>query len=186
MRFSSPASVSTCAVLLSPFRNIRHMALAISVSALSVGGAVLAADKPASKSDAAPAADTVAAPDAAKDPGVLPRAETGPTPETTPVGTHGDRSQEAAKSRKASKQHKTAATPESAPTSVPPTTAQVVPEDRVCHLEQAPGSRVRKTVCTTASEEDAKAKNGQEYLKRAYEDSIHPSPNPSTFTQAGR
>jgi hypothetical protein len=37
-------------------------------------------------------------------------------------------------------------------------------------------------VCTTAAEQNAKTKDGQEYLKRAYEDSLHPTTNAGAFT----
>jgi len=188
MRVSRMASVSTHRPCRCPLTNKRRIALAVSASALLLGGAAFAAEEPTSKSDAAPAADTAATPDAASDTRGLQRAENAQTsPTSAAPSTQSDHSrQDGAKSRKGGKGQKNAATPESAPTSLPSTTAQVQPEDRLCHLEQAPGSRVRKTVCTTAAEQNANAKNGQEFLKRAYEDSIHPSPNPSTFTQAGR
>ena len=193
MRASSAASVSTRPACRSLRRSPRFAAFAAGASALLLGGVALTADEPASRLDAPPAADAAAAPDAETGPGVLHSAETVQASEADAAPrTPSDHPQQgSAKSHKGGKERKSGAiaestTPESAAASAPPTTTQVEPEQRVCHLEQAPGSRVRKTVCTTAAEQNASAKNGQEFLKRAYEDSIHPSPNPSTFTQAGR
>jgi hypothetical protein len=186
MRASSAAFVSSRPSCPSPRRSRRFAALAIGASAFLLGGVVLAADEPAAKLDAPPAADAAAAPDGATGPGALQSAEPDQASKAGAASsTHSDRPQEAgAKSHKGGKEHKSGATPDSAPTDAPPTTTQVQPEERVCHLEQAPGSRVRKTVCVTAAEQNASSKDAQEYLKRAYEDSLHPTPNPSTFTGA--
>ena len=186
MRASSTAFVLPLPACSPRRSNTRYAALVVSASALLLGGVALAADEPGSKPDVTPAADTAAAPEAAADPGVLQSAETAQRSEAgaAPSAPSDHPQQGSAKSRKGGKKHKSGATPESAPTSAPPTTTQVEPEDRVCHLEQAPGSRVRKTVCTTAAEQNANAKGGQDYLKRAYEDSLRPAPNPSTFTGA--
>ena len=188
MRASSAAFVSSRSSRLSLRRSPLFAVLAVGASALLLGQVAFAADEPASKLDAPPTADAAAKPDAATSPGVPQSAETGQVSQPgTPASTHSDQPKESgSKSRKGGKEHKSGATPESAPTGAARTTTQVQPEERVCHLEQAPGSRVRKTICTTAAEQSASTKNGQEFLKRAYEDSIHPSPNPSTFTQAGR
>ena len=168
----------------------RYAAVAVSASALLLAGVVLAADEPGSKADSAPAADTIAAPDTAA-PDALTSAgaqaaEASPaSPAAAAPSTPSDPPQQAsAKSRKVGKESKPAETSASASTSPPPTTAQVQPDERVCHLEQAPGSRVRKTVCITAAQQSAIAKDGQDYLKRAYEDSLHPTPNAGAFNQA--
>jgi hypothetical protein len=184
MTASSATFVSTHPVCLSTRRNARY-ALAIGASALLLGGGALAADEPGSKSNVTPAAATTPAPDAATVPGVQQNAETAQTAQAAAApSSRSDPPQKAgAKSRKSGKEHKSGATSDSAPTGAP-TTTQVQIEERFCHLEQAPGSRVRKTVCTSAAEQNANAKDGQEYLKRAYEDSLHPTPNPSTFTGA--
>jgi len=184
MRASRAALVSTRRASLSPLRNARHAALVVGASALFLGAVTLAADEPAAKLDAPPAADAAATPDTATGPGALQGAEIGRPSEAgaTPT-TPADHNQQAgAKSRKGGKEHKSDAAPEAAPTSAPPTSAQVQPEERVCRPEQAPGSRVRKMVCTTAAEQNAKTKDGQEYLKRAYEDSLHPTTNAGAFT----
>ena len=184
MRASSTALVFTRRVSLSPLRNARHTALVVSASALLLAATALAADEPAPKLEGPPAADAAATPNAAAGPGVLQGAETGQASEAGAApSTPSDHLQQAgAKSRKGGKEHKNDAAPEAAPTSAPPTSAQVQPEERVCRPEQAPGSRVRKMVCTTAAEQNAKTKDGQEYLKRAYEDSLHPTTNAGAFT----
>ena len=185
MRASSAASVPTRPTRLPLGRTARLTAIAVGVSAWLLGAVPLAADKPAAKLDAVPpAADAAATPDAAAGPGVLQGAEAVQAPEAgTAPSTPSDHPEQAsAKSRKGEKERKSGASPESASTSAPPTTTQVAPEERVCRPEQAPGSRVRKTVCTTAAEQNAKTKDGQEYLKRAYEDSLHPTTNAGAFT----
>ena len=184
MRASSAAFVSSRPSCPSPRQSPRFAALAIGASAFLLGGVALAADEPASNSNAPAAVDAAAAPDAATGPGALQSAE--PAQESkagAASSTHSDRPQEAgAKSRKGGKEHKSGATPDSAPTDAAPTTTQVQPEERVCRQEQAPGSRVRKTVCTTVAEQKAKSKDGQDYLRRAYEDSLHPTTNAGAFT----